>query len=41
MKNIDYGSIVITIHDGKITQVDTNEKNDSHLKKHNEEKRKE
>ncbi|MBS4208032.1 YezD family protein [Bacillus sp. FJAT-50079] len=26
LKNIDYGSIVITIHDGKVTQIDTNEK---------------
>lgn len=26
LKNIDYGSIVITIHDGKITQIDKNEK---------------
>ncbi|MBS4205365.1 YezD family protein [Lederbergia citrea] len=26
LKNIDYGSIVITIHDGRITQIDKNEK---------------
>ena len=27
LKAIDYGSVVITIHDGKIIQVDTTEKN--------------
>ena len=26
LKNVQYGSIVITIHDGEITQVDTTEK---------------
>lgn len=26
LENIDYGSVTITIHDGKITQIDTNEK---------------
>jgi len=26
IKNIDYGSILITIHNGKITQIDTTEK---------------
>ena len=26
LSSIDYGSIMITIHDGKITQIDTNEK---------------
>lgn len=27
LQNIEYGSLVITIHDGKITQIDTTEKN--------------
>jgi len=26
LKNLQYGSIVITIHDGEITQIDTTEK---------------
>lgn len=26
LENIEYGSITITIHNGKITQIDTNEK---------------
>jgi hypothetical protein len=26
LENIDYGSVTITIHDGRITQIDTNEK---------------
>ena len=26
LKNVQYGSIVITIHDGEVTQVDTTEK---------------
>jgi len=26
LRNLQYGSIVITIHDGEITQVDTTEK---------------
>lgn len=26
LNNIAYGSVTITIHDGKITQIDTNEK---------------
>lgn len=26
LKNIDYGSVTITVHDGRITQVETNEK---------------
>ncbi len=26
LKNVQYGSIVITIHDGEVTQIDTTEK---------------
>ncbi len=26
LNNIDYGSVTITVHDGRITQIDTNEK---------------
>ena len=26
LKNLQYGSIVITIHDGEVTQIDTTEK---------------
>lgn len=26
LDNIEYGSILITIHDGKVTQIDKNEK---------------
>ncbi len=26
LNNIEYGSILITIHDGKVTQIDKNEK---------------
>ena len=26
LKNLQYGSIVITVHDGEITQIDTTEK---------------
>lgn len=26
LNNIDFGSVTITVHDGKITQIDTNEK---------------
>ncbi|WP_188735422.1 YezD family protein [Oceanobacillus neutriphilus] len=26
LKELEYGSVVITVHDGKITQIDTTEK---------------
>ncbi|MFJ8245003.1 YezD family protein [Peribacillus asahii] len=26
LKNLDYGSLVITVHEGEITQIDTTEK---------------
>lgn len=26
LQNIDYGSILITVHNGKVTQIDTTEK---------------
>ena len=32
LKNIKYGSLVITIHDSQITQVDSLEKNGLYLK---------
>lgn len=36
LQNLQYGSVVITVHDGEITQVDTTEKKRFPLYKKNE-----
>ena len=36
LQNLQYGSVVITVHDGEITQVDTTEKKRFPLCKKNE-----
>ncbi|MFJ8265174.1 YezD family protein [Peribacillus asahii] len=35
LKNLDYGSLVITVHEGEITQIDTTEKKRFSLTKSN------